>query len=105
MLLRGMDEPSIRMLLRRRLSPDISQQLARRIHGASRGNPFLALEMGRTVLAEGVPAVGERLPVPEDVRDMVAQRVAAFPASTRRALLRAAAAPTGRCPSRTPRPC
>src|SRR5262249_47409200 len=58
-----------------------------RIAEASGGNPLYALEIARLVEGGGG---GASLPVPEDVRALVARRVAALPEATRDALLRTA---------------
>jgi DNA-binding CsgD family transcriptional regulator len=62
-----------------------------RIARASGGNPFYALEIARLLGRDGGPRGAETLPVPEDLRALVAERVASLPARTRAALLRAAA--------------
>ncbi len=61
-----------------------------RIAQASAGNPLYALEIARLLDREG-PGDPARLPVPEDLRTLVAQRVRSTPARTRSALLRVAA--------------
>ncbi len=62
-----------------------------RIERASRGNPFYALEIGRELLARGEPPPGERLPVPGDLQNLLTARIRRLSASTRHALLVAAA--------------
>lgn len=62
-----------------------------RIAHASGGNPFYALEIARLLGCDGGPRGAETLPVPEDLRALVAERVASLPARTRAALVRAAA--------------
>ena len=62
-----------------------------RITEASRGNPFYALEIARLLVERGESSWTLPLPVPEDLRTLVAGRIAALPATTRAALLRAAA--------------
>ena len=59
-----------------------------RIAEASAGNPFYALEIAR--LLAGDPGISP-LPVPADVLALMRARIQALPASTRDALLRAAA--------------
>ena len=78
-------------LLRRRLDSGFAPPLVRRIHEASGGNPFFALEIGRTL--EGGDALlnpGEPLPVPSDLRDLLRRRLTELPRSARDALLLAA---------------
>jgi DNA-binding NarL/FixJ family response regulator len=63
--------------------------LVRMAH-ASGGNPFYVLEIARMIRDD--PRRAENgLPVPEDLRALVAARIAALPSATRAALLRAAA--------------
>jgi DNA-binding CsgD family transcriptional regulator len=62
-----------------------------RIERASGGNPFFALEIARMLARDGVPPVGEPLPVPSDVRQLVDRRLARLSAETRTALLTVAA--------------
>ncbi|MEX0755062.1 MAG: AAA family ATPase [Actinomycetota bacterium] len=78
-------------LLRQRLEDDVASPLVQRIHEASGGNPFFALEIGRAL--EGADALltpGEPLPVPADLRELLRRRLRALPRSTRDALLVAA---------------
>jgi DNA-binding CsgD family transcriptional regulator len=78
-------------LLRRQLDRGFPPPLVRRIHEASGGNPFFALEIGRAL--EGEDALlnpGERLPVPSNLRELLRRRLTALPRSARDALLLAA---------------
>jgi DNA-binding CsgD family transcriptional regulator len=78
-------------LLRRRLDDDIAPPLVRRIHEASGGNPFFALEIGRALRGEdALLNAGEPLPVPPNLRELLRRRVTALPRSARDALLLAA---------------
>jgi DNA-binding CsgD family transcriptional regulator len=61
-----------------------------RIHQASDGNPFSALEVARALGAAELPP-REPLPVPEDVRVLVRRRIERLPRARRQALLRIAA--------------
>jgi DNA-binding CsgD family transcriptional regulator len=61
-----------------------------RLARASGGNPLHVLEIAR-LLAQGGGRPAEALPVPEDLRALVAGRVRSLPAETRTALLRVAA--------------
>ena len=62
-----------------------------RIEEASRGNPLYALEFARELLAKGALGPGERLPVSDDLRKLVAARIRRLPANAREALLVASA--------------
>jgi DNA-binding CsgD family transcriptional regulator len=78
-------------LLRQRSGRDFAPPLVRRIHEASGGNPFFALEIGRTLEGEDTLLnPGEPLPVPSDLRDLLHRRLTAIPRSARNALLLAA---------------
>ena len=78
-------------LLRQRLDRDFAPPLVRRIHEASGGNPFFALEIGRALRGEdALLNPGERLPVPSNLRELLRRRLMALPRSARDALLIAA---------------
>jgi DNA-binding CsgD family transcriptional regulator/tetratricopeptide (TPR) repeat protein len=62
-----------------------------RIAQASGGNPLYALEIARLLVSRGEGADPTHLPVPTNLETLVRTRVDALPASTRSALLRAAA--------------
>jgi predicted ATPase len=83
-------------LLKERVELPPSRSLLVRIHSASDGNPLFALEIGRLLEEVGIPAVGEPLPVPSNVQELVKRRVARLPTPTREALLAAAALDTPR---------
>ena len=77
-------------LLKRRLERGFSRPTLRRIQDSSAGNPFFALELARA-LGTAEPGPGEPLPAPQDVRQLVRDRIERLPAATRRGLLRMAA--------------
>jgi DNA-binding CsgD family transcriptional regulator len=58
---------------------------------ASAGNPFFAIELGRALLAAGRPEAPGLLPVPRELQELLAHNLRRLPASSRRALLAAAA--------------
>ena len=74
-------------LLKRRLGHSFLRPTLLRIEQASGGNPFYALEIARELLVVGEPPTGDRLPVPRDLRTLVAERLRRLPAATREALL------------------
>ncbi|MGH3042632.1 MAG: hypothetical protein ACRDNG_13005, partial [Gaiellaceae bacterium] len=76
-----------RRMLAERLGLSVSRQLQRQLHEATLGNPLFALELGRTLAARGTPAIGEDIPVPETVEDLLGTRVDALPKPVRRLLL------------------
>jgi DNA-binding CsgD family transcriptional regulator len=71
-------------LLRTQLDRDFAPPLLRRIHEASGGNPFFALEIGRALDGQD-PLLhpGEPLPVPADLRELLRRRLTALPRSAR----------------------
>jgi DNA-binding CsgD family transcriptional regulator len=77
-------------IIRARLEAELPQSIVRRVHLASGGNPFYAVEIAREVLRRGVPAAGEALPVPDDLTDLLRRRVRALPVATQKTLLVAA---------------
>jgi DNA-binding CsgD family transcriptional regulator len=81
----GLD--ATRRLLWARLGLTVRRELLRRIVEATRGNPLFALELGRTLVEHGLPAVGEEMPVPGAVEDMLGTRVAGLAPPVRRLLL------------------
>ncbi len=84
---------AIRRLLRDRLGLSISRQLLRRIYDATLGNALFALEVGRKLVDEGLPGIGEDLPVPDAVEDLLGLRVDRLPDGVRRLLLAVALSP------------
>jgi DNA-binding CsgD family transcriptional regulator len=78
---------AIRRLLAERLGLALPRHVLRRIVETTLGNPLFALEVGRSLAEHGVPAIGEELPVPDAVEDLLGTRVARLSASTRRLLL------------------
>lgn len=62
-----------------------------KLQEASGGNPFVALEIARSLVANGEPPPGAPLPVPDDVRELVWTRVSRLPDDARAALLTATA--------------
>ncbi|MDP9343396.1 MAG: tetratricopeptide repeat protein [Actinomycetota bacterium] len=78
-------------LLRARLGAGFLRPTLVRLHEMSGGNPFFAIEIARASLRGDKPAMGQLLPVPQGLRDLVRRRVAALPAGSREALLVAAA--------------
>jgi DNA-binding CsgD family transcriptional regulator len=79
-------------LLRQRLEGNFAPPLVRRIHQASGGNPFFALEIGRALGGQdALLNPGEPLPVPSNLRELLRRRLTALPRSARNALLLAAA--------------
>jgi DNA-binding CsgD family transcriptional regulator len=78
---------AIRRLLFQQLGLSLVRPVLRRLVDASRGNPLFALELGRTLAARGTPQVGEELPLPEAIEDLLGTRVEQLDRPTRRLLL------------------
>lgn len=90
-LLGPMPSAAIRQMLSERLDLDLTASEATRLATAAAGNPLVALELGRIVVSDGMPAPGDQFAVPKNVRDLIGRRLAKLPARTRAALLQASA--------------
>jgi DNA-binding CsgD family transcriptional regulator len=66
---------SIRRLLIERLGLSVSRHILRRIVDVTLANPLFVLELGRELLATGVPATADELPVPSGIEDLLGMRV------------------------------
>src|SRR5207248_6833754 len=82
---------ALHQLVRVRLGESLPRPALRRVHEASGGNPFFGLELARTLLRRGGLAPGEPLPIPQNLHDLVAERLATLPDETLEGLLFAAA--------------
>lgn len=79
-------------LLRERLGLELARPELVRIHAATRGNPFYAVELGRELVRTGATLeLGERLPVPGNLSTLLRQRLGRLPSETRDVLLAVAA--------------
>ena len=81
---------ALRAVLAARLERPLTRPRLLRLHEASAGNPFFALEIARALEAEDAAPPGGPLPVPENVRRLVAGRILRLPPGAREALLAAA---------------
>ncbi len=81
-------------LILERLGRALARPVVVRIATAAQGNPFYVLEIAREVIRRGEPSAGEALPVPGDLRQLVAERIRRLPNATREQLLIAAALST-----------
>jgi DNA-binding CsgD family transcriptional regulator/tetratricopeptide (TPR) repeat protein len=78
---------AMRRMLADRLELTLPQHLLLRIFDATLGNPLFALELGRTLAEEGLPALGDDLPLPQTVAELLGARVTRLPRPVRRLLL------------------
>src|SRR5581483_10619030 len=62
-------------VLRTRLDHVFARPVLQRIAAASGGNPLFALELGREILRTGAPQLDPQLPVPDDLRKLLTDRV------------------------------
>jgi DNA-binding NarL/FixJ family response regulator len=77
-------------LLRMVLGQPPNRSLLRQLHQASGGNPLHALEIGRALDRQGGRVEpGDALPVPDDLQELVGERVGALAPQVREALLAA----------------
>jgi DNA-binding CsgD family transcriptional regulator/tetratricopeptide (TPR) repeat protein len=76
-----------RQLLHDRLGLSLPRPLLRRLVDSTMGNPLFALEVGRTLTDGELPGVGDDLPVPDTVEDLLGTRVGRLPERVRRLLL------------------
>ena len=79
-------------LLKGRLDLELTRPELARVHEATAGNPFFALEVGRELVRTGTrPTPGQALRVPESLREVLGDRLARLPAETADVLLQVAA--------------
>lgn len=78
---------ALHRLIIERLGVELPRPLLVRIHVASRGNPFFALEIARAITrSESPPTHGDPLPVPAGLAQALKARLNALPLPARRAL-------------------
>ena len=82
---------AVHEVIQKVLGTSITRPMLVRIHQASGGNPFYALEIASEIGRLGPVAPGQPLPVPSDRRDLAVLRLKRLPRSTREALARVAA--------------
>ena len=84
---------AVRRILSQRLGLSLPRHVLRRLYESALGNPLFALELGRKVMEDGLPAIGDELPVPDSVEDLLGTRVASLSDPVRRVLLAVALDP------------
>ncbi len=89
----GLSTGALHRVLTTRLGSGLPRPVLHRVHDATGGNPFFALELARALTLHGKTLdPSEPLPVPAELGELVARRVAELPGSTVRLLSFAAAA-------------
>jgi ATP/maltotriose-dependent transcriptional regulator MalT len=79
-----LDVEALDRLLRAGLDAQFNRAGLEQLHAASGGNPFFALEIARSVLQREVPLTpGRPLPVPDNLRLLVGERLTALSPSAR----------------------
>jgi DNA-binding CsgD family transcriptional regulator len=90
--LRGLSLGALHRLVRANTGTAWSRPALFRLHQASNGNPFYALEIAHALQRSGAPmGAGQVLPTPRTLKELVSDRIEALPALTRDALLFVAA--------------
>jgi DNA-binding CsgD family transcriptional regulator len=74
-------------LLVERLGLRLPRHVLRRIVASTLGNPLFALELGRTLLDRGPMGLGEDVPLPDTVEELLGTRVATLPDTVRTLVL------------------
>ncbi|HWB56864.1 MAG TPA: AAA family ATPase [Gaiellaceae bacterium] len=83
---------AVHALLQARIGLVLPRPVLRRLHEVAGGNAFYALELGRALQRTGsTPAPGAPLPVPQELRELVRDRLVGLPAPTLEALAPVAA--------------
>ena len=84
---------ALHRLFQVRLGQSFPRLVLVRLEEASGGNPLYALELGRALIRDGIPADGRRvLPMPASLGALIEARVSRLPETTRSAMLLVAAA-------------
>ncbi len=76
-----------RHILAARLGLRLPHHLLRRVYDTTLGNPLFALEVGRVLASQDPGSLGEDVPVPDHVEDLLGLRVTDLEAPVRRVLL------------------
>ncbi|HET9997894.1 MAG TPA: AAA family ATPase, partial [Nocardioides sp.] len=76
-----------RQILATRLGLRLPHHLLRRVYETTMGNPLFAIEVGRMLAGRDLDTLGDDVPVPDDVEDLLGLRVADLDEPARRVLL------------------
>jgi DNA-binding CsgD family transcriptional regulator len=74
-------------LLSERLGLKLPRHVLRRVLESTLGNPLFTLELGRTLAERGPLGIGEDVPLPDTVEELLGTRVATLPPPVRRLVL------------------
>jgi DNA-binding CsgD family transcriptional regulator len=85
---------ALHQLILSRLGRSLARPTVVRIATAARGNPFYALEIVREMLRRDEAVAGAPLPVPDDLSQLLSERIGRLPTTTREQLLVIAALAT-----------
>jgi DNA-binding CsgD family transcriptional regulator/tetratricopeptide (TPR) repeat protein len=88
-LLGPLGDPALHQIIEQRLGRTLPRRALARIGQAAGGNPFFAVEITRALPESLTPGMAV-LPLPDNLRGLVAARIAALPERARRALFPAA---------------
>src|SRR5262249_60393821 len=67
---------AVHKLLETRLGLELTRPELARVHEATAGNPFFALELGRELVRTGErPSAGRPLPVPDSLQELLGGRI------------------------------
>ena len=77
----------MRRMLLDRLDLTLPRHVLRQVFETTLGYPLFALEVGRTLAERGSPALGQDLPVPDTVEELLGKRVSRLPGPVGRLLL------------------
>jgi DNA-binding NarL/FixJ family response regulator len=78
---------AMRRMLSDRLGLALPRYVLRQVFETTLGYPLFALEVGRNLAERGVPALGQDLPVPDTVEELLGKRVSQLAGPVRRLLL------------------
>jgi DNA-binding CsgD family transcriptional regulator len=87
LVLRPLTTAAIHHLVAERLGLRLGRSALVRVHTASGGNPFFALEMARMLLTKSRASLGAEVPVPESLAELVRGRLTSLAKRDRQVLL------------------
>ncbi|WP_320668803.1 helix-turn-helix transcriptional regulator [Patulibacter defluvii] len=91
----GLGAEALAAVLAERLGLRLHAGTARELERASHGNPMFAIEVGRRLQRDGIPPVGQPLPHPGGIEELVRSRVVELPEPVRQVLLTTALGDVG----------